>query len=112
MIPRSRDAQRATLRRQLLGLLRDLEAGALDGATVIVARGESERRLERVRSDRDERALRSVLALLAKLASARDLRDIVGEVRDVCGSLGLRSPADAQEMLRAWSYARMRGERQ
>ena len=105
MIPKSRDAQRATLRRQIGGLMRDLEAGMLDGVTISIARGESDRRLERVRSDRDERALHAILELLARLAIAKDLRDIVNEVAEVCLSLGMRNPADAQEILRAWSYS-------
>lgn len=111
MIPRSRDAQRATLRRQLLAALSDLEDGALDGAVITIARGESARRLERVRSDRDERALRAVLRLLAAMQTATNLAGLAGEVEEACAALGLRTPADAQEMLRAWSMARARGER-
>ena len=110
MIPRSREAQRCALRRQLFGLLRDLEEGSLDGATITVARGESERRLERVRSDRDERALRAVLRLLAAMMSARELSALATEVEEACAALGLRSPGDAQEMLRSWSRAQGRGE--
>ena len=106
MIPPSRDAQRAALRRQLIALLRDLETGSLDGATVVVARGETRRSLDRVRAERDERVLRSMLRLLVAIGAAERLEQIAESAHDLCVALGLRHPRDAEELLRAWSYER------
>lgn len=98
MRPRGRNAQRATLRRELLRLAALADSGALDGARVILDREGRLRALPSARSERDERALRAVLRLLAAVGESRGIEEAA---RDACAALGLRAPADAAVMLAA-----------
>lgn len=98
MRPRGRNAQRATLRRELLRLAALADSGALDGARVVLDREGRLRALPSVRGERDERALRAVLRLLAAVG---ERRGIEGAAQDACAALGLRAPEDAAVMLAA-----------
>ena len=98
MRPRGRNAQRASLRRELLRLAALADSGALDGARVVLDREGRLRALPSVRGERDERALRAVLRLLAAIG---DGRGIEVAARETCATLGLRAPRDAAVMLAA-----------
>jgi hypothetical protein len=105
---KAQDAQRAHLRTQLRGLLRELEEGRLDGARVFVERSQvgRGRALHRVRGEEEEELVRCALRLLAACPGATRLDDLVEPVRDLCMALGITRPSEAAEILRAWSHER------
>jgi hypothetical protein len=100
-------AQRAHLEGQLRALMRDLEAGRLNGARIVVERSSGKRTpLGMVRDEESEHLVRCVLRLLAACPSAAKLEDLREPVLDLALALGLREPGDAREILRAWTWDR------